>query len=153
MKRARFASITFVIFAAIATVAGCGAARQADTLGESVQHYNDSVRWGRFEMAAGHIPASQRAQRMDEWDERANDVKITDYEVVNMVPRGEREARVQIKVSWYKGSEGTVHETHAVQTWERHGKDWLMVDESRVRGSEMPGLPEHATAAEATAKD
>ena len=31
-----------------------------------------------------------------------------------------------------------------MQTWERHGKAWMMVDETRVRGAEMPGLPEPA---------
>jgi hypothetical protein len=35
-----------------------------------------------------------------------------------------------------------VHETHALQTWERHGKVWWMVDEARLRGAEMPGLAE-----------
>ena len=45
-------------------------------------------------------------------------------------------------MSWYKDSEGTLHETQAVQTWELHGKAWLMVDESRLRGAEMPGLHE-----------
>jgi hypothetical protein len=29
-----------------------------------------------------------------------------------------------------------------VQTWERHGKGWWMVDESRLRGAPMPGLAE-----------
>jgi hypothetical protein len=29
-----------------------------------------------------------------------------------------------------------------MQTWEKHGKGWFLVDESRVRGTEMPGLPE-----------
>jgi len=75
-------------------------------------------------------------------DQRAEDVKITDYDVVRVEPRGEREAHVQVKLSWYKPSENTVHETHAMQTWERHGKVWLMVDETRLRGAEMPGLPE-----------
>ena len=67
-------------------------------------------------------------------------MKITDYEVVKVDARGEREAQVQVKMSWYKSSEGTVHETHALQTWERHGKLWWMVDETRLRGAEMPGL-------------
>ena len=75
-------------------------------------------------------------------DQRSGDVKITDYEVVRVDPRGANEARVQVKLSWYKASEGTVHETHAVQTWERHGKAWWMVDEARLRGPAMPGLVE-----------
>jgi hypothetical protein len=123
---------------------GCGAPQahgEAD-LSESVRSFNDGVRWGRFAAAATALPPPQRSQFVDEMDERADDLKITDYEVVKVDPRGEREAHVQIKLSWYKNSEGTVHETHAMQTWERHGKTWLMVDEIRVRGAEMPGLPE-----------
>jgi len=123
---------------------GCGAAqvRAENDLPESIRQFNDGVRWGRFEVAASSLPPAQRAQFVDDMDERANDLKITDYDVVKVDPKGTREAHVQIKLSWYKASEGTVHETHALQTWERHGKAWMMVDESRLRGPEMPGLPE-----------
>lgn len=128
----------------VLAVAGCGALapKPTETLTESVQTYNDGVRWSRFAVAATHVPPLQRAQFVDDWDERANDLKISDYEVVKVDRKGPEEARVQVKMSWYKNSEGTLHETHALQTWERHGKDWLIVDESRLRGTEMPGLPE-----------
>jgi len=121
---------------------GCGAAslRGEPDLSESVRQFNDGVRWERFAAAATAIPPRERSQFVDDMDERAADLKITDYEVVRVDPRGEREARVQIKLSWYKASDGTVHETHAVQTWEHHGKSWWMVDEIRLRGAEMPGL-------------
>lgn len=125
-------------------VFGCGAAqvRAENDLPESIRQFNDGVRWGRFEVAANSVPPAQRAQFVDDMDERADDLKITDYDIIKVDPRGGREARVQIKLSWYKASEGTVHETHALQTWERHGKAWWMVDASRLRGTEMPGLSE-----------
>ena len=50
--------------------------------------------------------------------------------------------RDRVKVSWYLDSVGTLRETHAMQTWERKGKAWWIVKEERVRGDEMPGLPE-----------
>jgi 5,10-methenyltetrahydromethanopterin hydrogenase len=123
---------------------GCGAAQvhPEEDLPDSIRQFNDGVRWGRYEVAASSIPAIQRAQFVDDMDERANDLKITDYDIVKVDPHGSREAHVQIKISWYKASEGTVHETHALQTWERQGKTWLMVEEKRLRGSEMPGLSE-----------
>jgi hypothetical protein len=121
----------------------CGAAqRPTEPLGDAVREYNDGVRWERFSAAASHLPVKERATFVDEADERAKDLKITDYDIVKIEPKSEREAKVQVKLSWYKESEGTVHETHANQTWEKHGKAWLMVDESRLRGTEMPGLPE-----------
>lgn len=129
---------------ALATAAtACGGAEKPmDSLTETVRAYNDGVRWGRFTTAAAYIPAAQRAERVDEWDQRAKDLDITDYEILNVIAHGDRNAKVEVKVSWYKESEGTLHETHAVQTWERRGKTWLMVDEARLRGTEMPGLPE-----------
>ena len=128
---------------------GCGAASlhsEAD-LSESIRQFNDGVRWERFAAAATAIPPRERSQFVDDMDERAGDLKITDYEVVKVDARSEREARVQIKLSWYKATEGTVDEAHAVQTWERHGKAWWMVDESRLRGAQMPGLAEAPEAA------
>jgi hypothetical protein len=123
---------------------GCGAPqlRPEHDLTDSVRQFNDGVRWERFGVAASSIPPAQRSEFVDQMDERATDVKITDYDVVRVDPHGAHEARVQIKLSWYKASEGTVHETHAMQTWEQHGKVWLMVDESRLRGAAMPGLAE-----------
>jgi hypothetical protein len=117
----------------VCCLVACGAAqRPGEPLGDAVREYNDGVRWERFAAAASHLPVK----------ERAKDLKITDYDIVKIEPKGEREAKVQVKLSWYKESEGIVHETHASQAWEKHGKAWLMVDESRLRGTEMPGLPE-----------
>ncbi len=121
---------------------GCGASlHEQPDLSESVRLFNDGVRWERFTAAAAAVPPRERSQFVDDMDQRSGDVKITDYEVLRIDPRGE-EARVQIKLSWYRTSEGTIHETHAVQTWERHGKAWWMVDETRLRGAPMPGLAE-----------
>jgi len=123
--------------------AACGGApRAGETLADTVRAYNDGVRWGRFDVAAKSIPVKERSQFVDDADERAKDLKITGYDVVNVDQKGEKEAKVHIKMEWYNDREGTVHETHAVQTWEKHGKDWMMVDETRLKGTEMPGLTE-----------
>ena len=130
----------------VLAAAGCGAVpKQPDTLGESIRSYNDGVRWGRLTVAAAKVPPRERAQFIDEMDERSEDVKITDYEILNVASSGARAAKVRIKMSWYLASKGTVHETHAEQTWERSGKAWFMVQEERVRGAEMPGLAERLT--------
>jgi hypothetical protein len=124
-------------------LAACGSAQKdQETLSESIRSFNDGVRWGRFAMAASRLPPQQRGDFVDQMDERADDLKITDYEVVRVEPQGPKEAKVQVKLSWYKNSEGLLRETHAMQTWERVGKTWLMVDSARVRGAEMPGLPD-----------
>jgi hypothetical protein len=129
---------------ALVMLVACGtlAPKSEDTLTESIRSYNEGVRWSRFQVAAVHVPPPQRAQFVDDWDERVKDLKITDYEVVKVDQPRETEAHVEVKMEWYMGSEGKVHETRAVQTWEKRGKMWFVVDESRLRGTEMPGLPE-----------
>jgi hypothetical protein len=125
-------------------LAGCASAKQGDTLVDSVRQYNDGVRWERFAVAANHVPPAERATFVDEADERARDVKITEYDVVRIDPVSDREATVQIKLAWYRDAEGTLKHTQALQTWEKHGKTWWMVDETRLKGHEMPGLTEPA---------
>ena len=128
----------------VVALGACGAPqiRGENDLSESIRQFNDGVRWERFSAAASSLPPPQRSQFVDDMDQRASDLKITDYEVLRVDPHGPQEARVQIKLSWYKASEGTLRETHAMQTWELHGKNWWMVDETRLRGAEMPGLAE-----------
>jgi hypothetical protein len=130
----------------LVVAAACGAVpKQPDSLPESVRSYNEGVRWGRLGVAATKVPPRERAQFIEEMDERSEDVKITDYEVLNIAALGARAAKVRVKMSWYLASKGTVHETHAEQTWERLGKAWFIVQEQRVRGAEMPGLAERVT--------
>ncbi|MGE0872544.1 MAG: hypothetical protein AB7P03_28580 [Kofleriaceae bacterium] len=136
------------------SAAGCGAPqRDSDTLAESIRSFNEGVRWQRFANAATRIPPEQRSQFVDDMDQRAEDLKIIDYEIVRVDTRGPREAKVHVKLSWYLDSEGTLRETHSMQTWERQGKLWMMVDEARVRGAQMPGLPDSASLEETAAEN
>ena len=130
-------------------LAGCASAKQGDTLADSVRAYNDGVRWERFEVAAVHVPPKERSTFLDMTDERAHDLKITEYDVVKIDQKDDHEATVQVKMSWYRESEGTLKETQALQQWEKHGKTWWMVDETRVKGHEMPGVQEALTKASA----
>jgi hypothetical protein len=119
--------------------------KEQESLTDTVRAFNENVRWERFDRAAARLPPKERAARVDEWDERAKDVKITEWELVKIDPRGDRAARAQIKLSWYRESEQILKQTQEVQTWERHGKVWLLVDESHLRGAELPGISERGT--------
>lgn len=126
---------------AMLVASGCSAAQKdTETLTESVRVYNEGIRWQRYEVAATALPPKERGKFVDEMDERSKDLKITDYDIVRVDGAGTKAAKVQVKISWYLDREGTLHETHALQSWERHGKDWWMMDAVRVRGDEMPGL-------------
>jgi len=125
-------------------LAACGAMQQheTDNLADAIRGYNEGVHWERWEVAADAVPKKELSAFIDEHDENSKDLKITEYDIVKVDKKGPKSARVQVKMSWYKTSEGTVHQTSSIQTWELQGKDWMMVDESRLRGAEMPGLQE-----------
>jgi hypothetical protein len=124
-------------------LAACAPRQQnTETLAESIRSFNEGVRWQRYEVAAVNIPPRERSKFVEMMDERAEDLKITDYEIVRVDRRNDKEAQVHVKVSWYLDNEGTLRETHAMQLWQRKGKAWLMIDQSRYRGDEMPGLLE-----------
>jgi hypothetical protein len=129
---------------AIALCTGCAhAPRKGEDLTESVRTYHEGVRWQRFAAAASRIPGAERDEFVEERDRLADDLQISDYEVVRVSARAE----IQVKYTWYLDSEGIVRKTHAVEEWERHGKVWLMVDERRLRGDPMPGLADDDAAA------
>jgi len=144
----------------VMALAACGGPqRDSDTLKESLLNYNEGVRWERFESAATSLPPKVRSEFVDEMDQRAKDLNISQYDIVRVDKPTRKTAKVHIKVAWYKDSEGTLRETHALQTWERHGKTWWMMEETRLRGDEMPGLldaprgkPEAEASAEAKAE-
>ena len=122
---------------------GCGGVPKAgETLMESVQTYNEGVRWERFAAAASRLPAAERMAFIDAADARSKDLKVTDYEVVRVAAMSDKIAKVQVRLSWYRETEGTLRETHAVQTWKRSGKVWVLQSQARLRGPEMPGVAE-----------
>lgn len=132
---------------------GCGAKQKdAANLSESIRNYNDGIRWSRYAMAATSIPPTERGAWVDEMDAREKDLRITDMEIVRVDPKGERAANVQVKVSWYKDTEGTLHETHEMQQWERHGKEWWRVESTLHRGDPMPGLTEKVDVVDKTSE-
>ena len=42
----------------------------------------------------------------------------------------QKRAKVHVKVVWHLDSQGIVHDTHSVQTWQRQGKHWILTKEA-----------------------
>lgn len=131
---------------AVAGIAACGAApKSSETLMDSVRGYHDGLRWQRYPTAASMIPPAERDLFLDERDEIADDLRISEYEVMRLsVDDAQDRAVLRVRYTWHLDSKGIVHDTTAEQTWERFGKRWLLVEEARVRGEPMPGVPEPA---------
>lgn len=122
----------------VVLAAGCGShAKGAELLLDSVRTYHEGLRWGRIPVAASRIPPAERADFISDWDSLADDLKITDYEVVSVADT-ERAAKVEVKYTWYLDSRQVVHDTRIAEEWERTGDVWIKVAEHLVRGEPMP---------------
>jgi hypothetical protein len=132
-----------ILMIAVGAIAACGGAQQrADDLMDSVRGYNEGVRWNRYETAAAAVPPKERDQFIEDREDLEKELHISDYEVIRVGATKDRSAHIEVKYTWFKDSEGIVRETRAIQTWERHGKAWMIIDERRTHGPEMPGLRE-----------
>ena len=122
-------------------IAACAGPGKAEPLANTVRAYNDAVRWQRFQVAAAHVPASRQDHFLDQRDRIHDDLRINDYEVIRVrYDQNGSRARVHVKFVWHRDSEGIVRDTHAVQTWHRQGKHWLLMRETHLRGAPMPGV-------------
>jgi hypothetical protein len=132
--------LAIVTVAALA--AGCASrARNAEALLDSVRTYHEGLRWSRIPVAASRIPPDERGEFIAAWDQLGEDLRITDYEVIQ-VAEAERAAKVEVKYTWYLDSRQIVHETRVGEDWEKKGEVWIRVGERRLRGEPMPGLPD-----------
>lgn len=137
---------TMVLFGiALALGAGCGSnAARTESFMSSMRTYNDGVRWQRWTHAASHIPAAERGAFLDERNALEKELRIHDWELLRLEYSGERQSRATLRVryTWHMDNEGTVHETTTIQRWQRHGKHWVLEDETRSVGVKMPGVAE-----------
>jgi hypothetical protein len=107
---------------------------------ESVVTYNEGIRWDRLATAASRVPVAEREDFIDLREELAENLRIADWEVVQVKRVGDSRAKVSVKYTWYLDDEGIVHETQTSQKWERRAKAWVLVAEEFARGDEMPGV-------------
>ena len=144
----------WLIFAA-STAVGCGGKKgRLDHFREQVESYNEGIRWRAPERSAKHLPAEQRELFLEERYELDEDLRIGDYEIIRVKWAKDREkARVRIRYAWHLDSQAVVHKTTTEQFWHREGRGWLMVDEVRIRGAEMPGVAEKGDYDEAKAEE
>ncbi len=126
----------------LATACGGSEATRSQNVMRSVRGYNDAMRWQRLPSAAGFISVVEREEFLDEQESLVENLRIDDYEITRMRYLSKNRALVQVRFTWHMDNVGVVETTTTKQSWERHGKSWLLAEEHRVRGESMPGVAE-----------
>lgn len=140
----RRAVISTVLAGALCALVACGGSlSKPPSLLTEARGYNDGVRWSQPEKSALRVPPELRSDFVADREQFLDDLRVGDYEIKSIRYRDARTAaRIDVRYTWHLDSRGVVHKTTSRQTWERRGKNWMMVAEERLRGEPMPGLSE-----------
>jgi hypothetical protein len=133
-----------VLLLVLVAAAGCNTAnpKNADLVAD-VRGYGEGMRWRDFNASALRVKPAHRTAFMDTREQLADDLRVADWELKRMTYSDDRNrAEVHIEWTWWLDSRGIVHTTVSRQVWSRHGKNWILDREVRLRGDAMPGMAE-----------
>jgi hypothetical protein len=108
---------------------------------DAVVELNEGARWGRMDVASGHVAPPFRPQFKLSHMRWGGDIQIADTEILGMNPHTDEEgdgAFSQIAVRWYDQSTMVLADTVIRQTWKKHKQTFLLTNESVESGH--PGL-------------
>lgn len=111
---------------------GCSSAlSERDELIEAVSHYNDDIRWARYESATVWMtPRARRAFMRDlRRTTHGGALQNADVEVVGLQTLPNDRAVVRVERSWYLLTDAELHSGTFEQHWEQMGGEWRLVAE------------------------
>lgn len=108
---------------------------------DAVIELNEGARWGRMDVASGHVAPPFRTQYKMSHMRWGRDIQIADTEILGMNPETDEEgagAFSRVAVRWYDESTMVLANTVIRQTWQKHKQTFLLTTESIESGH--PGL-------------
>jgi len=108
---------------------------------DAVIELNEGARWGRMDVASGHVAVPFRPQFKISHLRWGQDIQIADTEILGMSPVTDEDgdgAFSRVAVRWYDQNTMVLADTVIRQTWQKHKQTFLLTDESIESGH--PGL-------------
>ncbi|MDH4281935.1 MAG: hypothetical protein OEV36_04725 [Myxococcales bacterium] len=108
---------------------------------DSVIELNEGARWGRMDIASGHVAPPFRPQYQLSHMRWGRDIQIADTEIIGMNPQTDEEgqgAYSRVSIRWYDENTMVLANTVVRQTWQKHKQAFLLTNESVESGH--PGL-------------
>lgn len=134
-------SIALAVALVALPVGGCGPreGNLRETLGQATFEFNSSVRWKRYQMAAGQLDPAIRSAfltRMEENDEHLQVSMVEALRLELFVKEGR--AVLRYRYHWHRSNEGILKKTVVVEEWRRRGDQWKLVKLSHGSGPRFP---------------
>ena len=135
------------LFAAILVClsqSSCNAPTRMTHLKDTLRDFSKEVRWGMIAQAARHVSAEKREAWLQERMGAMQSIRLTDVQIGGVSSDGPRAttAKVYMKITWYRLTDNTVHQSVWEQNWvhkKKHG--WLLEDESPAKLKKVPVNP------------
>jgi hypothetical protein len=108
---------------------------------DSVLELNEGARWGRMDVASGHVAPQFRDQFRLSHIRWGRDIEIADTEILGMSPDTDEDgagAFSRVAVRWYDQDTMVLASTVIRQTWQKHKQTFLLTGEAIESGH--PGL-------------
>jgi hypothetical protein len=127
------------LFIPLLLAAGCVAPPgPMERLSNSAYGLNNATRFGRLDVALGHVASEEQGDFMHRHSKWGRDVRIVDLELQGLRLITPDTAEVQLTVSWHRLDETTMRTSNLAQKWTQGKSGWELVEELRASGS--PGL-------------
>ncbi len=118
---------------------------RGDALKTTVRDFNLHVRWQKWRGAAAYVHPDLRGQWLAGHVAAAQQVRITDVQVLGVQPTEDGDAAtVIVGVSWYRIPSTQIQQRAWQQEWRYEGREWKLVKE-RIPDppkAPPPNLPE-----------
>jgi len=112
-----------------------------ERLQKSVTRYNQAVRWSNSDVAAGYLPAAERARYLEEHS-RPDAAAVVDYDVESVTPDYANDiAVVLVRFDWQDPDSITIRTTRIRQVWKLEDKEWVLHSRTEVKERKGGGKP------------
>lgn len=101
---------------------------------EAASELNLNAKFGRMELASERVAPKARDTFFESRRAWGGKVRVADYELQGLKMKGEADAEVFVRVSWFRVDEQDLRGTTLRQRWHDFKGDWKLVEEARLDG-------------------
>lgn len=122
----RILTLVVVLGASSLSSLGCGKATLGrQDLEQSLSRHYIDLRWGRIPAAAQHVSPDLQPAFVEDWQARAQQIQIQDFDVVQIVENEDGEtADVYVQLSWVESATMSLKNATLKQTWVKTDAGW-----------------------------
>ncbi len=122
-----------VSVAAGGLLGGCGSYKSpGEKLRDAAWRFNESVRWGRFSVAAQALPAARRGAWLKAMERTAGALRVLEFDMTP-VRVGSKRALVQVDLAYVRASDPVVRQQRRQQIWRYDDGRWILEADHEVQ--------------------